>query len=278
MSFKYSYNTIVYSGEDYVTQVKRLNKFGYDGIELVGEPGWYNFNEVNKLNDEYNIKVNSICSIFTSERDLIHPENSMREKAIDYCKQIADMGSEINSTTMIIAPSPVGKIESLKSHDEEMKYAVESIQKVGEYAQKVGINISIEPWNRYETYFINRLEQAEKILDQLDLKNAGIHGDTFHMSIEEVNIAEAYRNIGSKLNHCHIADSNRAAPGTGHTDFKPILQALKDINFNNYITMELIPPVSDPFACVRGGRAEEFKDNFTEQSINHLKNIEKDLV
>ena len=57
MSFKYSYNTIVYSGEDYLTQVKRLNKFGYDGIELVGEPSWYNFNEVNKLNEEYNIKV-----------------------------------------------------------------------------------------------------------------------------------------------------------------------------------------------------------------------------
>ena len=278
MSFKYSYNAIVYSGEDYVTQVKRLNKFGYDGIELVGEPDWYNFNEVNKLNNDYNIKVNSICSIFTSERDLIHPEISMRKKAIEYCKQIADMGAEINSTTMIVAPSPVGKIESLKSHDEEMKYAVESIQKVGEYAQKVGINISIEPWNRYETYFINRLEQAEKILDQLDLKNAGIHGDTFHMSIEEVNIAEAYRNIGSKLNHCHIADSNRAAPGTGHTNFKPILQVLKDINFNNYITMELIPPVSDPFACVRGGRAEEFKDDFTEQSINYLKSLEKDLV
>ena len=277
MSFKYSYNTIVYSGEDYVTQVKRLNKYGYEGIELVGEPSWYNFNEVNKLNDEYNIQVNSICSIFTSERDLIHPDISMRTKAIDYCKEIADMGSEINSTTMIVAPSPVGKIESLKSEEEEMKYAIESIQQVGEYAQKVGMNISIEPWNRYETYFINRLEQAEKILDQLELKNAGIHGDTFHMSIEEVDIASAYRNIGSKLNHCHIADSNRAAPGTGHTDFKPILQALKDIHYNNYITMELIPPVSDPFACVRGGRAEEFKDNYTEQSIKHLKNIEKYL-
>ena len=278
MSFKYSYNTIVYSGEDYVTQVKRLNKFGYDGIELVGEPSWYNFNEVNKLNDEYSIKVNSICSIFTSERDLIHPEISMRTKAIDYCKEIADMGAEISSTTMIVAPSPVGKIASLEVYDEEMKYAVDSIQQVGEYTQKVGINISIEPWNRYETYFINRLEQAEKILDQLDLTNAGIHGDTFHMSIEEENIAEAYRNIGSKLNHCHIADSNRAAPGTGHTDFKPIMQALKDINYDNYITMELIPAVSDPFACVRGGKAEEFKDNYTEQSINLLKKIEKELI
>ncbi len=277
MVFKYSYNTIVYSGEEYLTQVKRLNKFGYEGIELVGEPSWYNVSEVNKLNSEYNIKVNSICSIFTVERDLIHPDESMRKKAIDYCKSIADMGAAVDSRTMIVAPSPVGKIEAMASEDDEMNYAVDSIQIVGEYAKSVGINISIEPWNRYETYFINRLEQAEKILDKLSLDNAGIHGDTFHMSIEEVNIADAFKKMGNKLNHCHIADSNRAAPGTGHTDFKPILQALKDINFSNFITMELIPPVSDPFACVRGGRAEEYKDNYTQQSINHLKKIESEL-
>ena len=52
MGFKYSYNTIVYSGEDYLTQVKRLNKFGYEGIELVGEPSWYDSSEVNKFNLE----------------------------------------------------------------------------------------------------------------------------------------------------------------------------------------------------------------------------------
>ena len=277
MGFKYSYNTIVYSGEDYLTQAKRLNKFGYEGIELVGEPSWYDSSEVNKFNLEYNIKVNSICSIFTADRDLIHPEKSMREKAIEYCKSIADMAAAVNSTTMIVAPSPVGKIEAMTSEKDEMNYAIDSIQKVGEYAKSVGTNISIEPWNRYETYFINRLEQAEKILDNLSLDNAGIHGDTFHMSIEEANIADAYKKMGKKLNHCHLADSNRAAPGTGHTDFKPILQALKDINFSNYITMELIPPVSDPFACVRGGKAEEFKDNYTEQSINHLKKIESQL-
>tara|TARA_Y100001970_G_C14238887_1_gene863654 strand:+ start:1956 stop:2792 length:837 start_codon:yes stop_codon:yes gene_type:complete len=277
MKFKYSYNTIVYSGEEYLQQIKRLSKFGYEGIELVGEPDWYNFNEVNKINNDYGIKVNSICSIFTQERDLIHPDQSMRQKAIDYCKSISDMAAEINSDTMIVAPSPVGKVEALGSKEDEMNWAIDSVQKVGENAHSVNVNISIEPWNRYETYFINRLEQAEEILDNLSLSNAGIHGDTFHMSIEEVNIADAYRAMGSKLNHCHMADSNRAAPGTGHTDFKPILQALKDINFKGYITMELIPPVSDPFACVRGGRAEEFKDKYTELSIKHLKKIEENL-
>ena len=131
MVFKYSYNTIVYSGEEYLTQVKRLNKFGYEGIELVGEPSWYNVSEVNKLNSEYNIKVNSICSIFTVERDLIHPDESMRKKAIDYCKSIADMGAAVDSRTMIVAPSPVGKIEAMASEDDDMNNAEDSKQIVG---------------------------------------------------------------------------------------------------------------------------------------------------
>ncbi len=277
MGFKYSYNTIVYTGEDYAIQSARVAKFGYDAIELVGEPDWYDFKEVNKINGDNGIKVSSICSIFMEGRDLVHSEKAERDKAVDYCKQIADMSAEVGSDTFIVAPSPVGKMHPLASEEEEHAWAIENIQKVGEYAASVGVNISLEPWNRYETYFFNRLDQAINILDKLNLTNAGIHGDTFHMNIDEKNIAEAYRKTGSKLNHTHMADSNRAAPGQGHTDFLPILQTLKDINFSGYLTMELIPAVSDPFACIRGGKAEEFKDKYTELSIKHLKEIESQL-
>jgi sugar phosphate isomerase/epimerase len=278
LSFKYSYNTIVYTGENYSTQAKRVSKYGYDAIELVGEPDLYDLKEVNKINEDSGIVVSSICSIFTAERDLIHPDKSERLKAIDYCKKIADMLAEVQGNTMIVAPSPVGKMYPLASPENEEGWAIENIQKVGEYAATLNVNISIEPWNRYETYFINRLDQAIKILDQLNLSNAGIHGDTFHMSIDEKNIADAYLKTGNKLNHVHMADSNRAAPGQGHTDFLPILQILKDINFSGYLTMELIPAASDPFACIRDGGAEEFKDKYTEQSIKHLKNIESKLL
>ena len=95
MSFKYSYNTIVYTGEDYATQSARVAKYGYDAIELVGEPTWYDFKEVNKINADNGIRVSSICSIFMEGRDLIHSEKQEREKAINYCKEIADMTGEV---------------------------------------------------------------------------------------------------------------------------------------------------------------------------------------
>ena len=121
MGFQYSYNTIVYTGEDYAKQSARVAKYGYDAIELVGEPEWYDFKEVNKINEDNGIKVSSICSIFMEGRDLIHPEKPEREKAINYCKEIADMTAEVGGYTFIVAPSPVGKMQALASEEEERK-------------------------------------------------------------------------------------------------------------------------------------------------------------
>ena len=126
MNFKYSYNTIVYTGEDYSIQASRVANYGYDAIELVGEPDLYDFKEVNKINADNGIVVSSICSIFTAKRDLVHPDKSERQNAIDYCKQIADMLAEVGGHTMIVAPSPVGKMYPLAPAEEEQKWAVEN--------------------------------------------------------------------------------------------------------------------------------------------------------
>ena len=277
-SFKYSYNAIVFTGEDFTTQVKRLSRFGYDAIELVGEPDWYDFAEVRRVCEEFGIKVSSICSMFTTERDLSHPDAERRRKGVDYCREIADMAAAVGAPIMIAAPSVWNKMHPLAPPDQERGWAVENLQTVGEYANSVGVGIAIEPWNRYETYVINRLDQALELLAELDLPNAGVHGDMFHMAIEEASISDAYARAGKHLTHTHIADSNRAAPGTGHSDFKPVLQTLLDIGFDGYLTMELLPATADPFGWVKEGRAEEFKDSYVEQSITHLKRIEQEVI
>jgi sugar phosphate isomerase/epimerase len=88
------------------------------------------------------------------------------------------------------------------------------------------------------------------------------------MNLEEVDIAEAYRTYGNLLQHVHLADSNRAAPGAGHIDFEPIMQALVDVGYDKWHSFELLPAAADPFG---GGRQEEFFDRYTEKAINHIK-------
>jgi sugar phosphate isomerase/epimerase len=273
--FRYSYDALVYFGEDISESIKRVARFGYDAIELVGEPDKHDGHAIRRQCADANIKVSSICSIFTGEeRDLTNKSAVNRGKAIDYTKRVADLAAASGAAVVIVAPSPVGKMAPESQPEQEWAWAVEGIQAVAEHAAKQDVKLCIEAWNRYETHFINRIPQALELMRAVNRPNVGVMGDTFHMNIDDPNIADAIRDAGPALIHIHFADSNRAAPGQGHTDFVPIMQALKDINYQGYITFELLPASSDPFGTLRRGGGREFYDDYTKQAIEVIKSLE----
>jgi len=266
--FRYAYNSLVYFGEDLAGSIDRVARYGYDGIEIVGEPAEIDAGRVAKLARQAGIEVSSICSIYTPERDLVHPDADVRRKAVSYVQDVARFASEMDCPTIIVHPTACMKTAALASPQEERAWAIEGIREAGEVAAELGVSLSLECWNRYETYFMNRLEQAADLWKATELTNGGIQGDTFHMNLEEVDIAAAYRTHADLLQHVHLADSNRAAPGAGHIDFAPIMQALVDVGYDKWLSFELLPAAADPFG---GGRQEEFFDRYTEQAINHIK-------
>jgi len=109
------------------------------------------------------------------------------------------------------------------------------------------------------------------------LPNGGVLADTYHMNIEERLLPEAIRATGGLINHVHLSDSNRAAPGLGHVDYAGILRALLDIDYFGYLTFEL-----DPQAAARSGVVPpEWGDDpvgyLMEQGIRHVRQLESQL-
>jgi sugar phosphate isomerase/epimerase len=266
----YSYSTLVYAGEDIELSIQRLAKYGYDGVEFVGALESVDKVKIKELLKNNDIQASSICAIYNSERDLVSSNESIRSNAVSYIKQCVDFASYIGARGISVTPTANMKIRPETDIKQEWAWAVEGIREAGKYAGEHGIRLAVEPWNRYETYLINRLEQSLAMVNEIDLPSVGCMGDTYHMNIEEEDIANAYRLAGSKLFYVHIADSNRAAPGRGHIDFLPIAQALKDISYEGYLSMELLPAAADPFS---GSRCEEFFDQYSEESINFLKKL-----
>jgi len=274
MSFRYAYNQLVYFGEDVERSIERLARLGYDAIELVGEPREYDARRVRRQVEDAGLVVSSICSIYTAERDLAHPEPARRRAALDYVREVADFAAAVGAPVMIIGPTAVMKTARLASPEQEYGWALEGLRAGGEYAASVGVDLTLECWNRYETYFLNRLEQARELWAQSGLSNGGVMGDTFHMNIEEESIADAIRASAGVLNHVHLADSNRAAPGAGHIDFAPVLEALADIDYQGFLSFELLPASADPFGVMRAGGHSDFFDRYTEQALREMKALE----
>ncbi|HWJ75428.1 MAG TPA: sugar phosphate isomerase/epimerase family protein [Kaistia sp.] len=276
--FKYSYDALVYYGEDISTSIDRVARYGYDAIELVGEPDAFDGSAIKRMVGDAGIGVSSICSIFTgAERDFTNKSAANRQKALDYTNRVADFAAASGAPIIIVAPSPVGKMAPESDPDQEWAWAVEGIQKAADYAASQNVRLCIEAWNRYETHFLNRIPQCIELMNDVGRPNVGVMGDTFHMNIDDPDIAGAVRNAGAAMIHIHFADSNRAAPGQGHTDFRPVMQALKEVGYEGHITFELLPAGSDPFATLRRGGGREFYDEYTRQAIAVIKQIEATL-
>jgi sugar phosphate isomerase/epimerase len=270
---KYSYNTLVYAGEDIEQGIKRLSKYGYNGVDFVGEPQEHDAGRISELLHKHNMVASSICGIYTPERDLVSSDESIRKNAGDYIKECVDFAVKIGATGISVTPTACMKIRPEKDIKTELSWAVKGLRDTGKYAEQKGIRLTVEAWNRYENYLVNRLEQALEIVNEVDLASVGVMGDTYHMNIEEADMAQAIRKVGQKLYYMHFADSNRAAPGRGHIDFKSVVSALKEIGYTGYVSMELLPAAADPFMVLNGSRCEEFYDQYTQESIKFLKKL-----
>jgi sugar phosphate isomerase/epimerase len=276
--FRYGYDGLVYYGETIRESIERVSRFGYDAIEMLGEPDQFSTAEVNHLCLENGVVVSSICSIYTAERDMIHPDEKIRKAAMDYTYSVLDFAAEMGAGKVIISTQACGKIARLAAPELERAWAIESIRKAAEYAAPRGITLCLESWNRYETYMADSLAKVSSLAAEAAMPNVGVMGDTFHMNIEEADMAASIRRYADQLVHFHLADSNRAAPGKGHIDFVPIMQALKDIGYDGWLVFELLPGGGDPFASLKAGGAQEFYDEYTEFAIRYMKDIESQLA
>lgn len=273
--FPYSATQWIYGKEDIATSLNRLKSFGYDGVELAGEPEIFNIDEMKQLLKKYELCCTSICGIYTKGRDLSSANPDIRQNAVQYVKDCVDMASELGASLVIVVPSPVGKNGPETTSEDEWANAVASIKEAGEYALTKNIQLAIEALNRFETYLVNRLDDAKKFVEQVNVNSVKLMADLFHMSIEERNHSASLRNIASNLIHVHIADNTREAAGLGMTDFKEVMRTLIDIGYQGAITMEFMPPVSNPYLVAKRESSDSgaVYDQYTKQSIDHIKHI-----
>jgi sugar phosphate isomerase/epimerase len=246
------------------TTLARLQRCGYDGLEISGEPARYDTAEVRRLLERHRLVCWGAVTLMTEGRDLIHPDAYIRLGTLAYLKDCIRLVRDLGGTMLCVVPSTVGKTTPLASPEAEWQWAVEGLRQVAEWAQEAGLKLGIEPINRFETYFINRGDQALRLAQEVGGEHVGVVLDAFHIQIEESDPLAAIRAAGSKLVDFHVADSNRRPPGEGHIDWNAILEALREIGYEGHLTSEFVLPMDrTPLAdASQVGQIEVADDKF----------------
>ena len=113
----------------------------------------------------------------------------------------------------------------------------DSIGKLLKVARPAGVKLLIEPINRYEIDNINSTAQAIDYIRRSGLE-LSIMADTFHMNIEDESICASFVQAGDLTAHVQLTDSNRLAPGMGHSPMKDTYAVLEAIGYTGYLSLE----------------------------------------
>lgn len=250
--------------------IRRLAKYGYDSIEIEGEPEKYNTKEVRALLKEHNLFCFGSVSLMFEGRDLIHADEAVRASSVQYIKDCVTMVKELEGREMTVVPSQVGKVAAMASEEEEWNWAVEGLKEIYAHSEKEGVVLGLEPLNRFETNFLNRHDQAVLLAEAVG-PNCGVCLDAFHINIEEADLHQAILNTSDRLVAFHVADNNRMACGQGDYDWVRLLTALKAAGYDSALTVEFVAPLDRTPANPYQNAIAEAEAELTPEQLQFIK-------
>jgi len=220
---------------------EHVKKQGFDVLEVcVENPTLVEGRAIAKAAKAFDIEP-IICGAFGPGRDISSEDPVERELGITYIKTCIDIANQAGAT-LFSGPmySEVGKIGQQTPEGKKVRrqWAVESMKSVAAYAREYGVRLAVEPLNRFETDFLNTVDQGLAFFDEIGADNVGFLLDTFHMNIEEKSIGGAIGRAGNKVFNFHACSNDRGTPGEDHINWDEIKEALEQIGYKDYLIIE----------------------------------------
>ncbi len=242
---KFGVNTWVWvsptTTQEFAMLAPKVKAMGFDIIEVgIEDTSALNYKEAAIIAKDYDLGV-SLGAAMGPDRDLIIDDKTIQQNTLTYITHCIDACNTIGATNLI-GPiyAAVGRTwqQSKDEREKDMQTLVKHLRHLSSYAHDKGVVLCLEPLNRFETSFINTVEQMNEVIDRVDHPACKVLLDTFHMNIEEKSLGQAIRSCGQRIAQIHACENDRGAPGSGHIPWNDVAQALKDIGYDGPIVIE----------------------------------------
>ena len=217
--------------------MRDLAELGYRGVELnIADPFRFDAAAYYRLARENGLEVAAISTGLSRAAlgvTLAHPDEGVRRKSLEAFRRYIEIASRLDSRVVV-----VGIARGMCGGDcaGAMRRLRSSLEALSDTASSHGVVLAVEPINRYEVDLVNTVKEALDLVS--GLRSAGVLVDTFHSTLEEASPYEAIREAGSRLAHFHAADSNRRAPGLGIIDWAMVAEALREVGYGGFASVE----------------------------------------
>jgi len=242
---------LLYAG-DLPRGLRRAAELGYDGVELnLRDPSAEDLDWIIAAARGHGLEIISLGTgqaYLADGLSVAAGDPAVRGRLVERLKKHVDFAARVGA--QVVLGGVRGRFQG-DAAERRAQYegGLDVARQVVDYATPRGVTITLEPINRYESNFINTVEDAQAFIRDAERPALGILLDTFHMNIEEASMTGAIRQAGRWLTHVHFVDSNRRAPGMGHIDFAALIATLREVGYRGYLSGEFLPLPDDETAA-----------------------------
>ncbi len=231
---------------EYLPLIRKVARLGFDLCEVSSaEFGYYSDDTLRALKacaDDNGIGFTYSIGL-GPEHDLASGDSAVRDAGVAHVTRILTSMPKVGAT--VLAGVSYAGWQAMPDHgitpDEKRRredLAVGSMRELMKVAEDNGVTYCCEVVNRFEQYLLNTAAEGVAFVKRLDSPNAKLLLDTFHMNIEEDDMACAIREAGPYLGHFHVGENNRKPPGMGSLPWAELAAALKGIDYQGAVVME----------------------------------------
>jgi sugar phosphate isomerase/epimerase len=215
-------------------KVLKLESWGGVGLEIGGAPA-ERVGEIKEAVKGTAVKVSALCW-GARNGDLVSTDAQRRRAGVAALQQALDVAGELGSTGVIFVPC-FNQQSSLPPAQLD-QILLEILPELAGHAAARGTCVLLEPLNKGETFYLNRLEQAVAFCTKVNHPGLGMMGDFYHMGKEESSDREAFVQAGRWVRHVHLASRTRVLPGQDERSFVEGFKGLQAIGYRGFCSLE----------------------------------------
>lgn len=218
--------------------IRETKAAGFDLIEIpLMDPYGFDIEAAKRLLAEYDLEATASLGL-SEETDLSSDDEAIVSAGEALLNRCLDIVHELGSKHLCgVIYSAMKKYMDPPTETGRANSAA-AIARLAARAESLGIKLSLEVVNRYETNLFNTGKLGLEFLELVNHPNVDIHLDTYHMNIEETDAFQPVLDTGDRLGYVHIGESHRGYLGSGSVDFDSFFRALTRIGYDGPVVFE----------------------------------------
>jgi 5-keto-L-gluconate epimerase len=232
-----------------------IAELGYSGVEFQTQnPDQFDLADFKRVIRESGLEVTAFSTGMLPRGEglvLVHQDASVRATCLARLKRVAELAAEFGVDPAL--GSARGRLASAPSAEQGWAWFREAVEELVEHCGKLGNRLVVEPQCRLNTDYLSTIEETVQFIESLGAPPQLVfEGDVYHQALEERSIVAAWVRGIKYMTYVQLGDSNRLAPGQGYLPWRDMVETLKALGYDGWLSMEHSQLPDSPTAARQG--------------------------